>query len=57
MAEGDMSGTFRVLASGEGLALQDGYTIRAIKEKHPSALWRPQPFQPPEGPIVMAAAT
>ena len=32
--EGDVSGAVRELASAEGLALQDGDTLRALKEKH-----------------------
>ena len=36
-AEGDVSGAVRELASAEGLAPQDADTLRALKEKHPSA--------------------
>ena len=36
-AGGDVSGAVRELASAEGLAHQDGDTLRALKEKHPSA--------------------
>ena len=37
ICEGDVSGAVRELASAEGLAPQDGDTLRALKEKHPSA--------------------
>ena len=40
-AEGDVSGAVRELASTEGLTPQDGDTLRALKEKHPSACWGP----------------
>ena len=35
--EGEVRGAVRELASAEGLAPQDGDTLRALKEKHPSA--------------------
>ena len=40
-AEGDGSLAVRDLASAEGLAPQDGDTLRALKEKHPSAPRKP----------------
>ena len=36
-----MSGAVRELTSAEGLAPQDGDTLRALKEKHPSAPKKP----------------
>ena len=50
-------GAVRELASAEGLAPQDGDTLRALKEKHHSA---PKNFRlpnPPEGSVVLAVAS
>ena len=54
-AEGDVSGAVRELASAEGLAPQDGDTLRALKEKHLSApenLNLPDPSDGSEVPAV-----
>ena len=56
-AEGDVSGTVRQLASAEGLAPQDGDTLRALKQKHflaPRNLSLPDP---PDGSVVPAVAS
>ena len=56
-AEGDVSGTVRELASAEGLAPQDGDTLRALKEKHPSAPENLILPGPPNWSVVPAVAT
>ena len=56
-AEGDVSGAVRELASAEGLAPQDGDTLRALKEKHPSAPENLSLPDPPDGSVVPAVAT
>ena len=52
-----MSGAVRELASAEGLAPQDGDTLRALKEKHPSAPENLSLPDPPDGSVVPAVAT
>ena len=56
-AEGDVSGAVRELASAEGLAPQDGDTLRALKEKHPSAPENLSLPDPPDGSVVPAVAS
>ena len=56
-AEGDVSGAVRELASAEGLAPQDRDTLRALKEKHPSAPENLSLPDPPDGSVVPAVAT
>ena len=56
-AEGDVSGAIRELASAEGLAPQDGDTLRALKEKHPSVPENLSLPDPPDGSVVPAVAT
>ena len=50
-------GAVRELASAEGLAPQDGDTLRALKEKHPSAPENLSLPDPPDGSVVPAVAT
>ena len=45
------------MASAEGLAPQDGDTLRALKEKHASAPEKLSLPGPPDGPVVPAAAS
>ena len=52
-----MSGAVRELASAEGLDPQDGDTLRALKEKHPSAPENLSLPDPPDGSVVPAVAT
>ena len=47
----------RELASAKGLAPQDGDTLRALKEKHPSAPENLSLPEPPDGSVVPAVAT
>ena len=54
--EGDVSGAVRELASAEGLAPQDGDTLTALKEKHPSAPENLSLPDPPDGSVVPAVA-
>ena len=56
-AEGDVSGAARELASAEGLAPQDGDTLRDLKEKHASAPENLSHHDPPDGFVVPAVAT
>ena len=56
-AEGDVSGAVRELASAEGLAPQDGDTLRALKEKHPSSPENLSLPDPPDGSVVPAVAS
>ena len=56
-AEGDVSGAVRELASAEGLAPQGGDTLRALKEKHPSAPENLSLPDPPDGSVVPAVAS
>ena len=56
-AEGDVSGAVRELASAEGLAPQDGDTLGALKEKHPSAPENLSLPDPPDGSVVPAVAS
>ena len=56
-AEGDVSGAVRELASAEGLAPQDGDTLRELKEKHPSAQENLSLPDPPDGSVVPVVAT
>ena len=56
-AEGDVSGVVRKLASAEGLAPQDGDTLRALKEKHPSSPENLSLPDPPDGSVVPAVAS
>ena len=56
-AEGDVSGAVRELASADGLAPQDGDTLRALKEKHPSAPENLSLPDPPDGFVVPAVAS
>ena len=53
-AEGDVSGAVRELASAEGLAPQDADTLRALKEKPPSAPENLSLPDPPDGFVVPA---
>ena len=46
-----MSGTVRELALAEGLAPQDGDTLRALKDKHPSAPENLSLPDPPDGSV------
>ena len=55
-AEGDASRAVRELASAEGSAPQDGDTLRALKEKHPSAPENLSLPDPPDGSKVPAVA-
>ena len=55
-AEGDVSGAVRELASAEGLPPQDGDTLRALKEKHPSAPENLSLLDPPDGSVVHVVA-
>ena len=52
-----MSGAVRELASAEGLAPQDGDTLRALREKHPSAPKNLGLPDSPDGSVVPAVAT
>ena len=52
-----MRGAVRELVSAKGLAPQDGDTLRALKEKHPSAPENLSLPDPPDGPVVPAVAT
>ena len=52
-----MSGADKVQASAEGLAPQDGDTLRALKEKHPSAPENLSLPDTPDGSIVPAVAS
>ena len=52
-----MNGAVRELASAEGLAPQDGDTLRALKEKHPSAPGNFSLPDPPDGSVVPAVAS
>ena len=52
-----MSGAVRELASAEGLAPQDRDTLRALKEKHPSAPENLSLPDKPDGSVVPAVAT
>ena len=54
---GDVSGAVRELASAEGLAPQDGDTLRALKEKHPSATEYLSHPETPDGSVVPAVAS
>ena len=56
-AEGDVSGAVRELASAEGLAPQDGDTLRVLKEKHSSAPENLSLPNPPDGSVVPAVAS
>ena len=56
-AEGDVEGAVRELASAEGLAPQDGDTLRALKENHPSSPENLSLPDPPDGSAVPAVAT
>ena len=56
-AEGDVSGAVRELTSADGLAPQDGDTLRALKEKHPSAPENLSLPNPPYGSVVPAVAS
>ena len=56
-AEGDVNGVVRELALAEGLAPQDGDTLRTLKEKHPSAPENHSLSNPPDGSVVLAVAT
>ena len=51
-----MSGAVRELASAEGLELQDGDTLRTLKEKHPSVPENLSLPCPPDGSVVPAVA-
>ena len=53
-AEGDGSGAVRELASVEGLAPQDGDTLRALKQKHTSSPENLSLSDPPDGYVVPA---
>ena len=55
--EGGVGGAVRELASAEGLAPQDRDTLRALKEKHPSAPENLSLPDPPDGSVVPAVAT
>ena len=55
-AEDDVSGAVTELASAEGLAPQDGDTLRALKEKHPSTPENLSLPDPPDGSVVPAVA-
>ena len=52
-----MTGAVRELTSAEGLEQQDGDTLRALKEKHPSAPDNLSLPDPPDGSVVPAVAT
>ena len=56
-AEGDVSGAVRELASAEGLAPQDGDTLRALKETPTSTPENLSLPDPPDGSVVRAVAT
>ena len=56
-AEGDVSGAVRELASAEGLAHQDGDTLRALKKKLPSTPENLSLPDPPDGSVVPAVAS
>ena len=51
-----MSGAVKKLASAEGLAPQDGDTLRVLKEKHPSAQENFSLPDSPDGSVVPAVA-
>ena len=56
-AEVNVSGAVWELASADGLAHQDGDTLRALKEKHPSTLENLSLPDPHDGSVVPAVAT
>ena len=56
-AEGDVNGAVRELASAEGLLPQDGDSLRALKEKDPSAPENLILPDPPDGSVIPAVAT
>ena len=56
-AEGYGSGAVRELALAEGLAPQDGDTLRTLKEKHPSAPENLSLPDPPDGSLIPAVAS
>ena len=53
----DVNGAVREPGSAEGLASQDGDTLRALKKKHPSAPENLSLLNPPDGSVVPAVAT
>ena len=55
--QGDMSGAVRKLESVEGLAHQNGDTLRALKKMHPSVSETLLLPNPPDGSVLPAVAT
>ena len=57
ICRGQCEGAVRELASTEGLAPQDGDTLRVLKEKNPSAPENLSLPDPPDGSVVPAVAS